>query len=35
LSGSLQLAASGFLALVCFFIGGLIMARLVYGGKTS
>ena len=31
LSGSLQLAASGFVALICFFIGGLIMARLVYG----
>jgi len=31
LSGSLQLAASGFVALICFFIGGLIVARLVYG----
>lgn len=31
LSGSLQLAASGFVALVCFFVGGLIVARLVYG----
>jgi len=32
LSGSLQLAVSGFIALVCFFIGGIIVARLVYGG---
>jgi uncharacterized membrane protein YedE/YeeE len=32
LSGSLQLAASGYVALACFFVGGLIVARLVYGG---
>jgi uncharacterized membrane protein YedE/YeeE len=32
LSGSLQLAVSGYLALACFFVGGLIVARLVYGG---
>lgn len=31
LSGSLQLAASGFVALACFFIGGVIVARLLYG----
>lgn len=31
LSGSLQLAASGFVALAGFFIGGLVIARLVYG----
>jgi uncharacterized protein len=31
LSGSLQLALSGFVALICFFVGGLIVARLVYG----
>jgi hypothetical protein len=31
LSGSLQLAVSGFIALICFFIGGMITARLVYG----
>jgi len=31
LSGSLQLAASGLVALVCFFVGGLVVARLVYG----
>jgi uncharacterized membrane protein YedE/YeeE len=31
LSGSLQLAGSGFVALVGFFIGGLVVARLVYG----
>ncbi len=34
LSGSLQLALSGYIALVCFFVGGLIVANLVYiGGK--
>jgi len=32
LSGSLQLAASGLIALVCFFIGGMIMTRILYGG---
>lgn len=30
LSGSLQLAVSGYIALACFFIGGAIMARLLY-----
>jgi uncharacterized membrane protein YedE/YeeE len=33
LSGSLQLAVSGYVALACFFAGGLITARLVFGGK--
>ena len=33
LSGSLQLAVSGYEALACFFAGGLITARLVFGGK--
>jgi hypothetical protein len=23
---------SGFIALVCFFVGGIVTARLVYGG---
>lgn len=32
LSGSLQLAVSGYIALICFFIGGLISARIIYGG---
>ena len=32
LSGSLQLAVSGLIALVCFFIGGMVMARILYGG---
>ena len=32
LSGSLQLAVSGLIALVCFFLGGVIMARILYGG---
>jgi len=31
LSGSLQLAVSGFIALACFFIGGMIVARILYG----
>ena len=33
LSGTLQLAASGFIALVCFFVGGLIMAKILYSGR--
>ena len=32
LSGTLQLAASGFIALICFFVGGAIVARMIYGG---
>lgn len=32
LSGSLQLAVSGYISLACFFIGGIIMARLLYAG---
>jgi uncharacterized protein len=32
LSGSLQLSVSGFIALACFFIGGAIVARILYGG---
>jgi len=32
LSGSLQLAVSGLIALVCFFIGGMMMTRILYGG---
>ncbi len=33
LSGLSQLALSGFASAVFFFIGGIIMARIVYGGK--
>lgn len=33
LSGSLQLAVSGFIALGFFFIGGIIVAWLIYGGN--
>ncbi|AGW15194.1 putative protein of unknown function DUF395, YeeE/YedE [Megalodesulfovibrio gigas DSM 1382 = ATCC 19364] len=33
LSGSVQLAVSSFVALVCFFVGGLVMARILYKGK--
>jgi uncharacterized membrane protein YedE/YeeE len=32
LSGIMQLSVSGFIALVCFFVGGIVTARLVYGG---
>jgi len=32
LSGFMQLSISGLIALVCFFIGGIVMARLLYGG---
>jgi uncharacterized membrane protein YedE/YeeE len=32
LSGLMQLSVSGFVALICFFAGGLIVARLLYGG---
>jgi hypothetical protein len=32
LSGSIQLAVSGFVALAFFFIGGIIVTRLLYGG---
>ena len=32
LSGLMQLSVSGFIALVCFFAGGLVVARLLYGG---
>ncbi len=33
LSGSLQLAASGFVALACFFAGGLVTAYILYRGR--
>jgi hypothetical protein len=34
LSGLAQLAVSGFIALFCFFIGGVVSANLLYrGGK--
>lgn len=32
LSGVMQLSVSGFIALICFFAGGLVVARLLYGG---
>lgn len=32
LSGSIQLAVSGFVALAFFFIGGILVTRLLYGG---
>jgi uncharacterized membrane protein YedE/YeeE len=33
LSGTMQLAVSGFVALVFFFIGGIIVARLIYSRR--
>jgi uncharacterized membrane protein YedE/YeeE len=35
LSGTLQLSVSGFIALVCFFIGGIAMAKIIYRGERS
>jgi uncharacterized membrane protein YedE/YeeE len=35
LSGLIQLSASGFVAITCFFLGGMIIARLLYGGARS
>jgi uncharacterized membrane protein YedE/YeeE len=35
LSGSLQLAVSGYIALACFFLGGVIMARIIYGRSDA
>jgi uncharacterized protein len=32
LSGSLQLAVSGYVALICFFAGGLVVAHILYRG---
>lgn len=33
LSGLSQLALSGFISAACFFIGGIVMARIVYGRR--
>ena len=36
LSGSVQMAVSGFISLICFFIGGALVARVLYrGGERS
>ncbi len=35
LSGSLQLAVSGYIALACFFLGGVVAARIIYGKGGS
>ena len=32
LSGTIQLSISGYIALICFFIGGVVVARLLYKG---
>jgi uncharacterized membrane protein YedE/YeeE len=34
LSGMMQLSVSGFAALAMFFGTGIVVARLVYGGKS-
>ena len=34
-SGSVQLALSGFIALICFFIGGVVIARILYRGGDA
>ncbi len=36
LTGVMQLSLSGLVALICFFLGGLVVARLLYGsGRAS
>jgi uncharacterized membrane protein YedE/YeeE len=35
ISGSLQMSISGLIALAFFFIGAVLMARMVYGGGTK
>ncbi len=35
LAGTSQLAVSGYIALACFFVGGLISANLLYKGDDS
>ena len=32
LSGTVQLAVSGYVTAICFFVGGIIVARLLYSG---
>jgi uncharacterized membrane protein YedE/YeeE len=33
LSGMMQLSLSGLIALLCFMIGGILVARVIYGGR--
>jgi hypothetical protein len=35
LSGVAQLSVSSLVAMVCFFAGGLFMARILYPGRKS
>jgi hypothetical protein len=35
LSGLAQLAVSGYISLICFFIAGIVMARMLYGGVAT
>jgi hypothetical protein len=35
LSGLAQIALSGYVSLICFFLGGVIIARMLYGGGNS
>ena len=35
LSGSAQLAVSGYIALICFFVGGAVVAQMLYSGGDN
>lgn len=35
ITGVMQLSLSGLVALICFFLGGLVVARLLYGSGRS
>lgn len=35
LSGLMQMSLSGFVSLACFFIGGVIVARMLYGRRVA
>ena len=35
LSGLAQIAVSGYVSLICFFLAGIVMARILYGGGNG
>jgi len=35
LSGLMQMSVSGYISLICFFLGGIIVARILYGGRDA
>jgi len=35
LSGLIQMSISGYIALVCFFVGGVVAANLIYGKRGT